>query len=209
MVKTEKDLELTAKSCAKNLEDKFSGANGKIAVLICSGTGCLATGAKDILETFKEEIASRGLQDKVEASKVGCFGFCSQGPFVKIMPKNIVYRGVKASDVNEILDKTVVGDEIIERLLYVDPVTKEKVSKLEDMAFYKKQVKVALYGCGIVNPEDINEALGYGAYQGLVKALKMDPQEVINEGLASGLRGRGGGGFPTGRKWQLDRKSVV
>ena len=208
MVKTEKDLELKAKSCAKCLEDKFAGANGKIAVLICSGTGCLATGAKDILETFQEEIKNRGLADKVEASKVGCFGFCSQGPFVKIMPENIVYRGVKASDVCEILDKTIVGKEIIERLLYVDPVTKEKVSKLEDMAFYKKQVKVALYGCGIINPEDINEALGYGAYQGLKKALHMDPQEVINEVLASGLRGRGGGGFPTGRKWQFAHDQV-
>ena len=208
MVKTEKDLELKAKSCAQNLEDKFSGANGKTAVLICSGTGCLATGAKDILETFKEEIANRGLQDKVEASKVGCFGFCSQGPFVKIMPDNIVYRGVKASDVSEILDKTIVGKEIIERLLYVDPVTKEKVSKLEDMAFYKKQLKVALHGCGIINPEDINEAVGYGAYQGLAKALHMDPQEVINEVLASGLRGRGGGGFPTGRKWQFAHDQV-
>ena len=208
MVKTEKDLELTAKSCAKNLEDKFSGASGKIAVLICSGTGCLATGAKDILATFQEEIKNRKLEAKVEASKVGCFGFCSQGPFVKIMPKNIVYRGVKASDVSEILEKTVLGDEIIERLLYVDPVTKEKVSKLEDMAFYKKQVKVALYGCGIINPEDINEALGYGAYQGLKKALHMDPQEVINEVLTAGLRGRGGGGFPTGRKWQFAHDQV-
>ena len=95
-----------------------------------------------------------------------------------------------------------------QEVLYVDPVTKEKISKLEDMAFYKKQVKVALYGCGIVNPEDINEALGYGAYKGLAKALKMDPQEVINEVLAAGLRGRGGGGFPTGRKWQFAHDQV-
>ena len=208
MVKTEKDLEKKIASCAKNLEDKFAGANGKTAVLVCSGTGCLATGAKDILETFKEEIKKQGLEGKVEASKVGCFGFCSQGPFVKLMPQNIVYRGVKAADVNEIIEKTILGKEIIERLLYVDPVTKEKVSKLEDMAFYKKQIKVALYGCGIVNPEDINEALGYGAYQGLAKALKMDPQEVINEVLTAGLRGRGGGGFPTGRKWQFAHDQV-
>ena len=143
MIKTEKDLELKIKSCAKDLDNKFTGANGKKAVLICSGTGCLATGARDILEAFQEEIKNLGLADKVEASKVGCFGFCSQGPFVKIMPDNIVYRGVKAEDAKEILEKTVVGKEIIERLLYVDPVTKEKQSKLEDMAFYKKQVKVA------------------------------------------------------------------
>ena len=208
MVKTEKDLEKTICSCAQKLEEKYNGANGKTAILVCSGTGCLATGAKDILETFNEEIKNHGLEGKVEASKVGCFGFCSQGPFVKILPDNIVYRGVKASDVKEILEKTVISKEIIERLLYVDPVTKEKVSKLEDMAFYKKQVKVALYGCGIVNPEDINEALGYGAYKGLARALKMDPQEVINEVLASGLRGRGGGGFPTGRKWQFAHDQV-
>ena len=208
MINSEKDLEKKIQSCAKALDDKFTGANGKTAILVCSGTGCLATGAKDILETFQDEIKAMGLEGKVEASKVGCFGFCSQGPFVKIMPDNIVYRGVKASDAKEILEKTVLGKEIIERLLYVDPVTKAKVSKLEDMAFYKKQVKVALYGCGIVNPEDINEALGYGAYKGLAKALKMDPQEVINEVLAAGLRGRGGGGFPTGRKWQFAHDQV-
>ena len=208
MINSEKDLEKKIQSCAKALDDKFTGANGKTAILVCSGTGCLATGAKDILETFQDEIKAMGLEGKVEASKVGCFGFCSQGPFVKIMPDNIVYRGVKPSDAKEILEKTVMGKEIIERLLYVDPVTKEKISKLEDMAFYKKQVKVALYGCGIVNPEDINEALGYGAYKGLAKALKMDPQEVINEVLAAGLRGRGGGGFPTGRKWQFAHDQV-
>ena len=208
MIKSEKDLEKKVASCAKALDDKFTGANGKTAILVCSGTGCLATGAKDILETFQDEIKAMGLEGKVEASKVGCFGFCSQGPFVKIMPDNIVYRGVKASDAKEILEKTVMGKEIIERLLYVDPVTKAKVSKLEDMAFYKKQVKVALYGCGIVNPEDINEALGYGAYKGLARALKMDPQDVINEVLEAGLRGRGGGGFPTGRKWQFAHDQV-
>ena len=208
MIKTEKDLELKVKECSKNLSDKYSGKNGKISVLVCSGTGCLATGAKDLLETLQEEIKNHGLEGKVEASKVGCFGFCSQGPFVKIIPQNIVYRAVKVEDIKEIIEKTIVGGEILERLLYVDPVTKEKVSKLEDMAFYKKQVKVALYGCGVVNPEDINEALGNGAYQGLVKALKMDPQEVINEVLASGLRGRGGGGFPTGRKWQFAHDQV-
>ena len=208
MINSEKDLEKKIQNCAKALDDKFTGANGKTAILVCSGTGCLATGAKDILETFQDEIKAMGLEGKVEASKVGCFGFCSQGPFVKIMPDNIVYRGVKPSDAKEILEKTVMGKEIIERLLYVDPVTKEKISKLEDMAFYKKQVKVALYGCGIVNPEDINEALGYGAYKGLAKALKMDPQEVINEVLAAGLRGRGGGGFPTGRKWQFAHDQV-
>ena len=208
MIKSEKDLELKVQSCAKNLEDKFSGANGKTAILVCSGTGCLATGSKDILEAFNKEIENLGLKDKVEASKVGCFGFCSQGPFVKIMPDNIVYRGVKDKDVKEILQKTVIGKEIIQRLLYVDPVTKEKISRLEDMSFYKKQIKVALFGCGIVNPEDINEALGYGAYKGLEKALKMDPQEVINEVLSAGLRGRGGGGFPTGRKWQFAHDQV-
>ena len=208
MIKSEKDLEKKIDSCAKDLNDKLNGANGKTTLLVCSGTGCLATGAKDILEALQEEIKALGLTDKVEASKVGCFGFCSQGPFVKIMPDNIVYRGVKATDAEEILKKTVIGKEIIERLLYVDPVTKAKISKLEDMAFYKKQVKVALHGCGVINPEDINEALGYGAYQGLAKALKMDPQEVINEVLAAGLRGRGGGGFPTGRKWQFAHDQV-
>jgi len=208
MIRNEKELKSKIDSCAKTLEDKFAGVNGKVTIMVCSGTGCLSTGSKDILDNFITGIHNLGLESKVEANKVGCFGFCSQGPFVKIMPDNIVYRGVKPEDTREILEKTVIGKQIIDRLLFVEPATKEKISKLEDMAFYKKQVKVALHGCGVINPENIDEALGYGAYQGLAKALNMTPREVVDEVLASGLRGRGGGGFPTGRKWLFAHDQV-
>ena len=215
MIKDEKQLNEQIKHCSECLSKKFAGADGKRAIVVCSGTGCLATGAADILKAFEEKVVEMGLQDQVTVNKVGCFGFCSQGPFVKIYPDDILYRGIKAEDAEEVLEKTIKNHEVIERLLYVDPVTKEKVQKQDEMAFYKKQVKVALHGCGIINPEDINEALGYGAFQGLAKALKMTQQEVIDEVLASGLRGRGGGGFPTGRKWQFaynspgDEKYVI
>ena len=215
MIKTEQQLNEQIKSCSACLAKKFAGEGGKRAIVVCSGTGCLATGAADILKAFEEKIVELGLQDEVTVNKVGCFGFCSQGPFVKIYPDDILYRGIKAEDAEEVLTKTIKNHEIIDRLIYVDPVTKEKVQKQDEMAFYKKQVKVALHGCGIINPEDINEALGYGAFQGLAKALKMTQQEVIDEVLASGLRGRGGGGFPTGRKWQFayhsqgDEKYVI
>ena len=134
---------------------------------------------------------------------MGCFGFCSQGPFVKIYPEDTLYRMVKIDDVRELVAKDLENGEVVDRLLYVDPITKEKVSKQDDITFYKKQVRIALHGCGSINPEKIEEALGAGAFKGLARALQMDRQEVINEILASGLRGRGGGGFPTGRKWQF------
>jgi len=215
MIRSEEQLNTQIEKCSVCISQKFAGTDGKKALVVCGGTGCLASGSANILKSLQEKIVELGLQDKVTANKVGCFGFCSEGPFVKIYPDDILYRGVKPADAEEILNKTVINGEIIERLLYVDPVTKEKVQKQHDITFYKKQVKVALHGCSIINPEDINEALGYGAFQGLAKALKMTRQEVIDEVLASGLRGRGGGGFPTGRKWQFaynspsDEKYVI
>ena len=169
----------------------------------------------DIKAEFEKLIAEKGVGDKVTVNIVGCFGFCSQGPFVKIFPEDTLYRLVKVEDVAEIFEKDILGGEIVERLLYVDPTTKEKVTKQDDITFYKKQKRVALHGCGVINPEDINEAMGDGAFQGLKRALSMDPKEVIDEVLAAGLRGRGGAGFPTGRKWSFayanaaDQKYVV
>ena len=197
------------------LDAKFSGTNGKRSIVICGGTGCLSSNSEQILETFQKLISEKGLEDKVTVNKVGCFGFCSQGPFVKIFPEDTLYRTVHVDDVEEIIEKDIINNEIVERLLYVDPVTNEKIQKQDEINFYKKQVRLALHGCGVINPENIEEALGYGAYQGLQKALTMTRQEVIDEVLKSGLRGRGGGGFPTGRKWQFaynqesDEKYVV
>ena len=203
MINNKQELLQKIEVCTEQISDKFSGKGGKRSIVICGGTGCLSSDAQAILEKFQALIVEKGIDAKVSVNQVGCFGFCSQGPFVKIFPEDTLYRGVQVADVEEIIEKDLINGEIVERLLYVDPVTKEKIQKQDEITFYKKQVRVALHGCGVINPEDINEALGYGAYQGLLKALSMTQQEVIDEVLAAGLRGRGGGGFPTGRKWQF------
>jgi len=209
--------ELDAKicSCTAALNAKLEGTNGKRAILLCGGTGCLSSNSMDIKGKFNALVAENHMEDKVTVNTVGCFGFCSQGPFVKILPEDTLYRLVKVEDVEEIFSTDILGGEIVERLLYIEPNTGEKVVKQDDINFYKKQKRVALHGGGVINPEDINEAMGYGAFQGLKRALSMDRKAVIDEVLASGLRGRGGGGFPTGRKWmfaygsQSDQKYVV
>ena len=190
MIKNEQELQARIASCVANLDKKFTGADGKRAIVICGGTGCLSSDSQAIIDEFNKLIAEKGLEEKVTVNKVGCFGFCSQGPFVKIFPEDTLYRGVQVADVEEIVEKDLIGGEIVERLLYVDPVTKEKIQKQDDITFYKKQVRVALHGCGVINPENIDEALGYGAYRGLLRALSMTQQEVIDEVLAAGLRGR-------------------
>ena len=190
-------------ACQKCLDEKFSGADGKRHIVLCGGTGCLSSDSLAITEEFRKQVKERGLEDKVTVNQAGCFGFCSQGPFVKIYPEDTLYRMVKIDDVTEIMDKDIGGGEIVERLLYVDPTTKEKIKKQDEITFYKKQVRIALHGCGSINPENIDEGIGAGAFKGLVRALSMDRQAVIDEVLASGLRGRGGAGFPTGRKWQF------
>lgn len=203
MIRTFEELERSCKDCASCLDAKFTGSDGRRHVVLCGGTGCLSSHSAEIREEFVKLINANGLQEKVTVNQVGCFGFCSQGPFVKIYPEDTLYRMVKISDVEEIVEKDLIGGEVVDRLLYVDPTTQQKISKQDDITFYKKQVRIALHGCGSINPEKIEEALGAGAFRGLARALKMDRQDVINEILASGLRGRGGGGFPTGRKWQF------
>ena len=203
MIKNFDELTQMSAKCASCLDGKFTGADDKRHVVLCGGTGCLSSRADEITAEFKRLIAENNLGDKVTVNQAGCFGFCSQGPFVKIYPEDTLYRLVQVEDVAEIVEKDLIGGEVIDRLLYVDPSTAEKVTKQEDITFYKKQVRIALHGCGSINPEDINESLGAGAFQGLARALKMDRADVIKEVLESGLRGRGGGGFPAGRKWQF------
>ena len=203
MIRNFADLDKMCQDCSSCLDAKFTGSDGRRHVVLCGGTGCLSSHSDEIREEFIKLINEKGLHDKVTVNQVGCFGFCSQGPFVKIYPEDTLYRMVKIGDVREIVEKDLENGEVVDRLLYVDPVTKEKISKQDDITFYKKQVRIALHGCGSINPEKIEEALGAGAFKGLERALNMDRQDVINEILASGLRGRGGGGFPTGRKWQF------
>jgi len=202
------ELDARICSCTDCLNAKLDGSNGKRAILLCGGTGCLSSNSMEIKAKFEKLVADHNLGDKVTVNIVGCFGFCSQGPFVKIFPEDTLYRLVREEDVEEIFNTDILGGEIVERLLYIEPLTGKKVAKQDDINFYKKQKRVALHGGGVINPESIEEAMGYGAFRGLEKALKMDPQEVINEVLASGLRGRGGGGFPSGRKWQFAKNSV-
>lgn len=203
MIKNFDELKQTSAQCASCLDAKFTGADGKRHIVLCGGTGCLSSRANELTELIKKLVAEKGLEDKVTVNQVGCFGFCSQGPFVKIYPEDTLYRLVQVEDVEEIIEKDIIGGETIERLLYVDPSTAEKITKQEDINFYKKQVRISLHGCGSINPENIQESLGAGAFQGLARALQMDRADVIKEVLDSGLRGRGGGGFPTGRKWQF------
>ena len=207
-MKTFAELDARICSCTDALSAKLEGTNGKRAILLCGGTGCLSSNSMGIKEKFDELVAANNMGDKVTVNTVGCFGFCSQGPFVKILPEDTLYRLVKIEDVEEIFNTDIIGGQVVEHLLYVEPLTGEKVAKQEDINFYKKQRRIALHGGGVINPEDINEAMGYGAFQGLKKALGMDRKAVIDEVLASGLRGRGGGGFPTGRKWQFAYGSV-
>lgn len=197
------DLKAVSAKCSKCMDAKFTGSDGRRHIVLCGGTGCLSSHSAEIKAEFERLIAEKNLGDKVTVNQVGCFGFCSQGPFVKIYPEDTLYRMVKIEDVAEIVEKDIEGGEIVDRLLYVDPVTEQRISKQDEITFYKKQVRIALHGCGSINPEDIDEALGAGAFQGLSKALQMDRADVIKNILDSGLRGRGGGGFPTGRKWQF------
>ncbi len=203
MIKSFEELENKQSACTKCLEDKFSGKDGKRHVVFCGGTGCLSSDSAAIREKFAKLIEEKGLSDKVTVNQVGCFGFCSQGPFCKIFPEDTLYRMVSIDDVEEIIEKDIIGGEVVDRLLYVDPATKEKVAKQDDITFYKKQVRVALNGCGRIDPEDLDEALGAGAFQGLKRALEIGRDATIKEVLDSGLRGRGGAGFPTGRKWSF------
>lgn len=214
-IKNVADLDKKISSCEESLKNKFTGKNGKRSITICGGTGCISSNSKDILAEFQKQIKLDNLEDKVDVNIVGCFGFCSQGPFVKIYPEDTLYHAVKVSDVKRIMDIDIKGGKIVEDLLYVDPNTNKKCQRQEDIPFYQKQMRIALHGCGTINPECIEEAFGYDAFKALKKVLTMSSQEVIDEISKSGLRGRGGGGFPTGRKWQFakdqknDEKYVV
>ena len=203
MIRTTEELLKRAAVAKEMLDTKFNGNDGKTYIMLCGGGGCTASGANGLEEALNHVIEEKGIGDKVKVRRVGCFGLCSQGPFLRIFPKDVLYRKVTPADVEEIIDKDVLGGEIVERLLYTDPQTGRKISKQEEIPFYKKQKKIALHGCGVIDPNSFDEALGVGAYQGLAKALAKPRIEVVNDILASGLRGRGGGGFPTGRKWKF------
>ncbi|MCK9627094.1 MAG: NADH-quinone oxidoreductase subunit NuoF [Bacteroidales bacterium] len=191
-------------------------AQYKMHLLVCGGTGCRASQSERIAGNLKEEIKNLGLENEAQVVITGCFGFCEKGPIVKIVPDNTFYTQVKPEDCKEIISEHVLKGRKVTRLLYEDPSTKEHISDSKHMGFYQKQIRIALRNCGFINPENIDEYIARDGYAALGKALtEMTPQQVIDQIKKSGLRGRGGGGFPTGLKWEIaagnkaDQKYVV
>lgn len=179
----------------------------KTCVTVCCGTGCIASGARDVAEAFRKEIDKRGLRPRVNLRITGCHGFCEKGPLVVIYPRKIFYQRVRVEDVKEVISQTILKGKIIERLLYVDPITKKKIIQEDDIPFYKKQKRLIFGNNGRIDPTKIGYYIALDGYTALAKVLyKMSPQQVINEIRKSGLRGRGGAGFPTGVKWALCRR---
>ena len=179
-------------------------------VLVCGGTGCTSSGSAKLIERFEEQLKEKGLDKEVKVVRTGCFGLCEAGPVVIVYPEGTFYSRVKEEDVDEIVSEHLLKGRKVQRLVYVDHKTHESsVQKsLSEIGFYKQQMRVALRNCGVIDPENIDEYIAFDGYKALAKALtEMTPEQVIDEMLKSGLRGRGGAGFPTGKKWQFARAS--
>jgi NADH-quinone oxidoreductase subunit F len=187
---------------------KKSRDSNKPCITICAGTGCQATGGSEVVEMFKKEILDHHLAEKIEVRASGCHGFCERGPLVVIRPQMICYTNVETKDVSQILFDTVLEGKVIDRLLYQDPVSKEKIVHEQSIPFYKLQQRIVFGNNGEIDPTRMDDYIAIGGYQGLEKVLsEMRPEEVIETIKKSGLRGRGGGGFPTGVKWESCRKA--
>lgn len=180
----------------------------KTRIAICAGTGCLALGARKVITSFKEELKKQGLEDTVEIRETGCPGFCEKGTIVVIYPEGFYYLQVQPGDVPEIVEKTLVEKKLVERLLYTDPVTNEKAIHEDEIPFYKYQMRLLIGDNIKIDPKTIEDYIALGGYSALAKVLsKMSPGEVIEEVKRANLRGRGGGGFPAGRKWETTRNA--
>ena len=177
-------------------------------LLVCGGTGCKASESDIITEKLKKELQKQGLEETVQVIMTGCFGFCEKGPIVKVMPDNTFYTQVKPEDAEDIIEEHVVKGRRVKRLLYQDPKSKDEVEDSSKMGFYKKQIRIALRNCGFINPESIDEYIAREGYMALGKVLEeAAPEKIIDLVKASGLRGRGGAGFPAGLKWQFARNN--
>jgi NADH-quinone oxidoreductase subunit F len=196
------DLERLRATCVASL------APNKPCVTVCSGTGCLASGCKQVTATFRKEIEQQGLADRVDVRTTGCHGFCERGPVVVIHPQGIFYQHVKPEDISEVVTKTVAQGNVIDRLLYTHPQTGEKITYERDVPFYQLQKRLILADNGFIDPTCIEDYIARGGYRALARALyTMQPEEIIDVVKRSGLRGRGGAGFPTGRKWESCRNA--
>ncbi len=177
-------------------------------VLVCGGTGCVSSGCLAVSEALTAELEKKGLTEEVSSVQTGCHGLCALGPILIVYPEAIFYAEVKPEDIPEIVEEHLLKGRPVTRLMYEDSVTSQGIKALKDTAFYRKQFRVALRNCGVINPEVIEEYIATDGYQALGKVLtEMTPDQVIEEILASGLRGRGGGGFPTGMKWKMARSN--
>jgi NADH:ubiquinone oxidoreductase subunit F (NADH-binding)/(2Fe-2S) ferredoxin/Pyruvate/2-oxoacid:ferredoxin oxidoreductase delta subunit len=201
-LKSPSDLENLRKTILAKKDPK------KPAIAVCVSTGCEALGVKGVLAAFKEEFKKQGLEGKIEIKETGCLGFCEKGPRIVVYPEEIFYFRVKATDVPEIVSKTLINKQIIDRLLYKDPITGKTARNLSEIPFYKYQKRLLLDSNAKVDPKKINDYIALGGYSALAKALyHMTPEQVLDEVKKSNLRGRGGGGFPTGRKWESTRNA--
>lgn len=199
-----KQAELLALRKTANKTDK----SPKREILVCVGGGCLASGALEICKSLNAAIAAHKLEDKVKVVETGCMGPCAAGPVAKVMPDNVFYQGITPEDAMEIVEKHIKNGNVVARLLYKDSVTGKSVAEVSSIDYFKKQTKIALERCGTIDPLSINEYIAFEGYQGLATAITgMKQSEIIETILASGLRGRGGGGFPTGLKWKFTAAS--
>jgi len=195
----------------KQFRESLTSREAKVTttITICGGTGCQASGSVKVIESLKAELAANGLTDTVKVRVTGCHGFCEQGPIMVIDPANIFYCRVSPDDVPEIVSETIRKNQVIEHLLYTDPTSGEKITKEADIPFYRAQDRVLLSQNRRIDPCSIEDYIAIGGYSALVKVLGgMTAEQVIQEIKRSGLRGRGGGGYPTGQKWQQCREAA-
>jgi NADH-quinone oxidoreductase subunit F len=177
-------------------------------ILVCAGAACVSSGCREIRDAIVQKVAEKGLQDEVKIIETGCIGSCDLGPLALIYPEGVLYQKLKPADAEEIVSEHLLKGRIVERLLYKEPATTKTIPSLKEMDFFKHQVKIVLRNCGVINPLNIEEYIGRDGYAGLAKALtEMTPEQVVNEVIKSGLRGRGGGGFPTGLKWRFTQQA--
>ncbi|CDN32330.1 NAD-reducing hydrogenase subunit HoxF [Mucinivorans hirudinis] len=191
---------------AKKLQERLNPQSARKDILVCGGTGCKASQSSLIIENLQQAVQLFGIGEQVSVVQTGCFGFCEKGPIVKIMPDLTFYTEVKPEDAEEIVREHIVAGRKVERLLYTDPVSGIHIEDSAHMSFYKKQLRVALRNCGLIDPENIEEYLAERGYEALSNTLLESPEVVIDKIKRSGLRGRGGGGFPTGVKWEIASK---
>ncbi|HKM94376.1 MAG TPA: NADH-quinone oxidoreductase subunit NuoF [Prolixibacteraceae bacterium] len=184
-------------------------AENKMHILVCGGTGCHASKSEEIVKNLVDLLLENKLENEVKVLATGCFGFCEKGPIVKVVPDNTFYTEVKPSDAADIVNEHIIKGRPVQRLLYKNPKNDNKVTSTAGIDFYKKQLRIALRNCGFIDPENIEEYIGRDGYESLAKCvLELTPIEVIDIVKKSGLRGRGGGGFPTGLKWEITRNEV-